>query len=135
MIFVLDENISKYVAHGLSLFQNRLNKRNGTNHQVHSSVDLLGAEIKDPELFRNLPESSVLLTFDINQQRKWQERIAIKRAKLNVIYLRFNANLSYWQMVLLFINAWRDILSKSETYTQPFLIRYKPRDVRKFIRR
>ena len=134
MIFVLDENLSKYVARALSVLQDRLNARRGTDHEVYALVDFLEAGIKDPELFNRMPDDGVLITYNIGQQRTWDERLAIKEEELNTIYFRYKSNLTYWQMVLFMINAWEDILLKSASLPQPFLIRYKPKDVRYFAR-
>lgn len=134
MKFIFDENISPSVPKALDILQKRLNKRNHTNHQVFASIDLFGSGTKDPEIFKKLTSDSILLTFDVNQQRKWQERIAIQKQDISIFYFRFNSNLRYWKMVLLFVNAWEEILEKSVTNKKPFLIRYRPSDVRKFTR-
>jgi len=113
MRFIFDENLSKYIPKALSILQNRLNARNNTNHEVMASVDLFNEGERVTEIFKNLQKNDVLLTFDINQQRKWQERIAIDKAGVNIIYFRLSQNLTYWQMVLLFINSWGNILQQS----------------------
>jgi hypothetical protein len=101
---------------------------------VVAASDEFGKGVKDPELFKKLGSDMVLITFDISQQRKWQERVAIEQEGVNVIYFRLNNNLNYWQMVRLFFNAWEDILSCCNQKSRPFLQRYKPRDVRRLAR-
>ncbi|MGM0587445.1 MAG: hypothetical protein ACQETE_03440 [Bacteroidota bacterium] len=134
MRFVFDANLSKYIPRALSVIQQRLNKRNHTHHQVKAVEDLFDEEIKDPDLFRALSDDDVLITFDINQQRKWQEKVVIDQERVNVIYFRLNNNLGYWPMVRLFFNSWEEVLLISDQNSTPFLHRFKPREVRKHAR-
>lgn len=134
MIFIFDENLPRSITTALSIFQNRLNKSFNTNHKVEHITNLFKSGTKDPDFIPKFPSNGILITLDIGQQRKWQEKILIDKENVNVIYYRSKKNLNYWKLVLLFINSWQDVLEKAESLPSPFLVRFKPDDVRKYAR-
>ena len=134
MIFIFDENLPPSITEALAIFQKRLNKRYKTNHKAEHITNLFKTGTKDPDFIPKIPSDGILITMDIGQQRKWQEKILIEQEMMNVIYYRSKQNLTYWKLVLLFINSWQDVLEKAESLPKPFLVRYKPEDVRKYAR-
>lgn len=134
MTFIFDENLPKSVVEALSILQKRQNKRIGSSHNVLHMSNTFGTGTKDPDFLKNFPSDGVLITMDIGQQRKWQEKILIEKRKVSVIYYRSKKNLNYWQLALLFINSWQDVLYEVKTQKLPVFNIYRPKDVGKYIR-
>lgn len=135
MIFIFDENLPKSITVALNVLQQRMNKKEGTQHKVEHSTIRFPQGTKDPNLIKNFPKNGILITMDIGQQRKWHEKILIEKEKISVVYYRSKRSLRYWQLALLFINSWQDLLFQVQSKSFPLLKVYRPMDVRRFTKR
>lgn len=134
MIFIFDENLPKSIPPAIDILQQRMNRREQTNHKVEHSTKRFPAGTIDPEMIKNFPPDAVLITMDIGQQRKWQEKILIDKQNVSVVYYRSKRNLTFWQLALLFINSWKDLLQEIESQPSPVLKVYRSQDIRSYVR-
>lgn len=121
----LDENLSPFVAEAL----NCLSKGDFNDIRVNSTIQDFGKGIKDEELIPRIGEKkAVLITRDVNMNRIKLQRDLLKIHKLGVFFIDLpKGKCKHWDIVLLLINYWQDIIHIIRTKNTPYIYIVKPR--------
>jgi hypothetical protein len=126
MIYIyLDENLSEYVADAL----NSLNKGYFADVQVSSTKISFGKGIEDEKLIPEIGKrSGILITRDINIHRTELQYELCKQHNLGVFFLSMPKNQNrHWEIVLVLIEHWEEIIRLSQKNRLPFAYRVKAR--------
>lgn len=119
----LDENLSEYVADAL----NSLNKGYFTDIQVSSTKISFGKGVEDEKLIPDIGQrKGILITRDLNIHRTRLQYELCKQHKLGVFFLSMPKNQSrHWEIVLVLIEHWEEIVKLCKTTKLPFAYRVK----------
>lgn len=124
MKIFIDENLSPFIAKGINILEQQM----GDGFEVLSIKDEFGKGSKDedwiPEVGR---QKGVVITQDKNIHRTKPQRDLFEKHGVGVFFISPpKRGYTYWQMVEILIEEWRDIKSKCST-KRPFSFIHKPR--------
>lgn len=121
----LDENLSPSVADAL----NSLSKGDFDDIKVNSTIQDFGKGIKDEVLIPKIGErKAILITRDINMNRIRVQSDLLKTHKLGVFFIDLpKGKCKHWDIVLLLINNWQDIIQLIRTKHTPYICTVKPK--------
>ena len=115
MEFFCDENIPSAIARALNEIE-----KDRTDIVVHSTADLWGIGIKDPELIEKLKDAGgILITNDLRMKRNYCELLS--QCKITAFFIVFPSGASFDFRVRQVFKIWEDIKITAATTKRPFL--------------
>ena len=130
MTIYFDENESKLLAQALDLLQQKLNKKMEMPFTVKRTVEEFGSGALDQDLFETIGKAgNAIITRDRDVVRRCEEAVIAQRSGLKrflVVGINKKKPLSFWDVTVLLVNAWQEILEKCQTEEGPFVYVLKP---------
>ena len=128
MIIYFDENLPVSMAEGLHTLQKPENVRNRTNFEIRSIRSVFGEGTKD-EMWIPIAgqEQACVITQDFRIQTIRHQKTLYEEHKLGMFFFRppsRKEGYTYWQMVEITVDKWRQILEIASTEERPFAYRF-----------
>lgn len=117
-----DENISPHLAKGLHI----LEQPNNQGFEIYSIKEIFGSGIEDEKWIPIVgKENSIVITQDINIQRKSNQRELYKKHGIGIFFVRppSKKGYSYWEMVEYTISRWKEFKQIALITERPFAYR------------
>lgn len=121
MKIYLDENMPPQLARALNIIQEALNKQEGTNITVLSTIDEFGRGAKDEDWIPKV-SGCIVITQDIRIQRTRHQRDLYLENNVGMIFIKSPSKkgMSFWNFTQLLIKRWDEIRKKIKKENFPF---------------
>lgn len=121
----IDENMPSQLADSLNILQQVLNVKNGTSIEVLSIKQVFKQGAKDEDWIPVIgQQGGAVITQDYRIQTTRHQRDLCKKHGMGVFFISAPKNgLSFWDMTMLLINRWEEILQLIRKNNTPFAFR------------
>lgn len=126
MKIYIDENMPPQLARALNILQEVTNRREGTNHEVLSVVDVFGTGVKDEDWIPKAGgEKAAIITQDYHIQTTRHQRDLCNQYGLGMFYIRppSRNGFTFGDMTKLLVKRWDEILKILKKDNPPFSYR------------